>query len=213
MDQMNIKKGLLILGIIILVGLSTCLWKRGDLSPKLEPIIFSNKIYFDYRRQVANRMNAKTQEITEQQVLPGSWTYTAASDVEIALLDLNDDDIPEILALIGSRYYTSGVGGIELEMYSQTKDGLRSITKAAMIGEVDGKPYTVIDTGVQTSRHLAKVRHKTKGYHDLCWFIETCQPEKDRKHFLAWNSGNYGYVKSEKLTDDERELFDNENIR
>jgi hypothetical protein len=161
---MNMKLGLIVLGILILVGLSSFLWKSGGISPKLEPITFSNKKYFDYRKQIANRMNSKTQEITEQRVLSGNWTYTDAADIEIALVDLNDDHVAEILALIGSRYYTSGVGGIEFEIYSQTKDGLRPITKAAVSGEVDGKPHIFIDTGVQTSRHLAKVRHKTKGF-------------------------------------------------
>jgi hypothetical protein len=203
------KKGLYLFGIFTLIGVSIFLWENGIFAPELEPITFSNEKYPDYRKQIAKRMNAKTQEMSENPVVFGTWDFTDPSDVEIALVDLNDDHIPEILALIGSRYYTSGVGGIELEIYSKTKGELKSIV--AVEGILNGTPTRFFDSGVQTSRHIAKSRHKTDGYHDLCWFMETLHPQNDRKHFLIWRAGNYGYGQSEKITDDERGLFD-ENI-
>jgi hypothetical protein len=107
---MNTRKGLYLFGFFVLVGISIFFWKSRVFEPRLEPITFSNEKYPEYRQQIATRMNAKTQEITESPVVPGSWDYTDPSDIEIALVDLNDDHIPELLALIGSRYYTSGVG-------------------------------------------------------------------------------------------------------
>lgn len=203
------KKWLGILGVFIVMGSGIFLWKKGVFIPKLEPIAFSNEKHPDFRDQIAKRMNAKTQAMTEYPVIPGSWDYTNPSDVEIALVDLNDDHIPEVLALIGSRYYTTGVGGIEFEIYSQTQKGLKPIV--SIEGLLNGKPTRFFDSGVQTSRHIAKSHHKTNGYHDLCWFIEKLDQQKDRKHFLVWNAGSYDYGRSEKITDDERELFD-ENI-
>ena len=204
------KKDLYVGGIFILIGIAIFLWEKGIFTPQLEPIMFSNEKYPDYRKQIAKRMNAKTQETAEQPIVPGNWDYTESSDVEVALVDLNDDHIPEVLALIGSRYYTTGVGGIELEIYSQNKKGLKSIV--AVEGLLNGKPTRFLNSGVQTSRHVAKSRHKTNGYHDLCWFMETVQQKNDRKHFLVWRDGNYDYGKSEKIMDDERELFANENL-
>ena len=204
------KKGLGIFGFLIFLGISIFLWKSKFLNPKLEPITFSNKKYPDYRKQIAKRMNAETQKMRDYPVVSGSWDYTDAADIEIAVVDLNDDHIPEILALIGSRYYTTGVGGIELEIYSQTKEGLKSIV--AVEGLLNGKPTRFFDSGVQTSRHIAKSRHKTSGYHDLCWFMEKIDSQKDLKHFLVWRAGNYDRGLSEKITDDERELFANENL-
>ncbi len=204
------KKGLFLFGILLLVGVSVFVWKGGIFTHKLEPITFSNEKYSDYRKQIAKRMNAKTQEVGNRSVASGDWDYTDPSDLEIALVDLNDDHIPEVLALIGSRYFTSGVGGIELEIYSQTKEGLKSIV--AVEGLLNGKPTRFFDSGVQTSSHIAKSRHKTNGYHDLCWFMEKIDPQKDRKHFLLWRDGSYDYGKSEKITDSERRLFPDENL-
>ncbi len=204
------KKGLFLFGVLLLVGVSVFVWKRGVFTHKLEPITFSYKNYSDYRKQIAKRMNAKTQEMTEYPVVPESWDYTDPSEVEIAFVDLNDDHIPEVLALIGSRYYTSAVGGIQLEIYSQTKEGLKSIV--AVEGLLNGKPTRFFDSGVQTSGHIAKSRHKTNGYHDLCWFMEKMDPKKDLKHFLIWREGDYDYGKSEKITDAERGLFPDENL-
>jgi hypothetical protein len=178
--------------------------------PKLEPITFSNEKYPEFRKKIAKRMNAKTQEVGQRLIASGNWDYTDPSEVEIALVDLNDDHIPEILALIGSRYYTTGVGGIELEIYSQTKEGLKSIV--AVTGLLNDKPTRFFGSGVQTSRHIAKSHHKTSGYYDLCWFMEKLDPQKDRKHFLVWRAGSYDRGPSEKMTDEERELFANENL-
>ena len=209
---MNMRKWLRIFGFLSLIGIGVSIFLREKwiFTPHLEPITFSNEKYPDYRKQIAKRMNAKTQEISENPIVLGSWNYTDPSDIEIAWVDLNDDHIPEILALIGSRYYTTGVGGIELEIYSQTKEGLKPIV--AVKGLLNDKPTRFFDSGVQTSRHIAKSRHKTSGYYDLCWFMEKLDPQKDHKHFLVWRSGNYDRGPSEKITDDERELFVNENL-
>jgi len=207
---MKIKKGLFLFGVLFLGGVSISLWKGGVFTPNLEPITFSNEKYPDYRKQIAKHMNAKTQEMTEYSAIPGGWDYTDPSEVEIALVDLNDDHIPEVLALISSRYYTTGEGGIQLEIYSQTKESLKPIV--AIEGLLNGKPTRFFDSGVQTSRHIAKSRHKIDGYHDLCWFMEKLDPQKDRKHFLIWRAGNYDRGPSEKITDGEKELFANENL-
>ncbi len=207
---MMIKKGWFLWSALILIGTSIAAWKSGIFIPKLEPITFSNEKYPDFRKKIAKRMNSKTQEVGQRLVACGNWDYTDPSEVEIALVDLNDDHIPEVLALIGSRYYTSAVGGIELEIYSQTKEGLKPIV--AVTGLLNGKPTRFFGSGVQTSRHITKSRHKTNGYYDLCWFMEKLDPQKDRKHFLVWRAGNYDCGPSEKMTDDERELFANENL-
>ena len=207
---MNTRKGLYLFGFFVLVGISIFFWKSRVFEPRLEPITFSNEKYPEYRQQIAKRMNAKIQEMTEYPVVPGSWDYTDPSDVEIALVDLNDDHLPEILALIGSRYYTSGVGGIQLEIYSQTKGELKSVV--AVKGIVNNKPCRLFGFGVQTSSHIAKLRHKTNGYYDLCWFWETVHPQNDRKHFLVWRDGSYDYGKSKKITDAERGVFPDENL-
>lgn len=207
---MRMKKGLFLFGVLSLVGVLFFLWKSEFFTPKLDPITFSDEKYPDYRKQIAKRMNAKIQEVGKRPVSSGDWDYTEPSDVEIALVDLNNDHIPEVLALIGSRYYTTAVGGIELEIYSQTKEGLKPIV--AVEGLLNGRPTRFFDSGVQTSRHIAKSRHITNGYHDLCWFMETAQQKDDRKHFLVWRDSNYDYGKSEKITDAERGVFPDEGL-
>ncbi|MGE4170393.1 MAG: hypothetical protein AB7F28_06705 [Candidatus Margulisiibacteriota bacterium] len=198
----------IILFVFFLIGVY--LWKSMRFSPRFDPIIFSNEKYSDYREQIAKKMNDKAQELSETPVILGNCDYTSPSDVEIAMVDLNDDRIPEVLALIGSEYYTTGVGGIQLEIYSQNQGGLQPIV--SVTGLLNNKPTRFFGSGVQTSRYLAKSSHKTNGYSDLCWFIEALDPQKDRKHFLVWRSGSYDRGPSEKMTDDEKRLFEHENL-
>jgi hypothetical protein len=197
-------------GLILGVGA----WGLFSLynKPEFEPIVFSDKKYPGYRKQISNLMNGQTQALSERKVDEASWPYTSASEVEVALVDLNDDHTPEVLALVSSRYYSNAVGGLEFIIYSQSKGRLQPITTEVIFTPVNGKSEPLI-TGVQTSRAIAKSQHKTNGYWDLAWFVETLHPENDRKHFLVYsNKGHYVYGKSEKITDKERELFNNEKL-
>ena len=165
--------------------------------PKFESIVFSDERYPEFQRQISTLMNEQTHSLSGRTVDETSLSYTSASEVEVALVDLNDDHTPEILALVGARYYSNSVGGLGFVIYSQAKGSLHPITD-----------------NVMTTRSVVKSSHKTNGYYDLAWFADTSLfLEQHRKYFLTFSKkGYYIYGKSEKITDKERKLFPYENL-
>ena len=154
---------------------------------KDKKIVFSYDRYPKYQAKIAYLLNQEFEFIS-----------ISPSDLSIALVDLNDDGIPEVIAY-SLASGISGAGGGYTGIYSQTKSGLKLIWDQSL-----------------TDGDLAKSMHKTNGYHDLISYVIGWDPpykSKDRKHTLAWVGPNgYDYVRSESVTDREREAYKHENL-
>jgi hypothetical protein len=154
--------------------------------PKYERIRFSYKKYPFHQKQVAYLVNKKSEGLS---VCP--------EDIAIALTDLNDDRNPEVV-VISWASGISGMGGCYTGIYSQTKQRLRLLWDHHL-----------------TDGNLAKMFHKTNGYHDLLSFVKgnSFSQGKNLKHTLVWmGQEGYDYIKSESMTKQEREMFEDEEL-
>ncbi len=174
----------LLAGLIGLLCMGQFCFQNG---PTYEPIIFSYDKYPQYQRQVAKLLNQKT----------GGLLNVFPSDIGIALIDLNDDGVKEIIAYsIASGI--SGAGGGYTGIYSQKNAEIQLL----------------LDHNL-TFGNLAKTPHKTNGYYDIVSFVigMSISKDKDRKHTLSWvRTYGYDYVSTDHVTDKERKAFGNENL-
>ena len=151
--------------------------------PKYDRIIFSDTRYPEYQKQLALLIDPEEQELK-------------AGDIGIALIDLNDDGIKEIIGFVlYGRFYTS-VTGNSTVIYQQYQGKLLPLWKDSA-----------------TEGRLAILKHKTGQYHDIVSIAEDFPSGEGKfsKHCLAWDAqkNSYVYIQSEAVTDEEKELFIN----
>lgn len=182
-------KGLI--GLIVLVMgcaalILTYLRVQTKQEPGYQPIIFSDHGYPEYQKQLAVLLDPEDKELPPE-------------DIAIALVDLNDDGVKEIIAFVFNSKW-GGSGGNITVIYQQ-----------------NGKRLTQLSDVGNTYGALAVLPHKTAGYHDIASYAEgfPIGTGQYNKHILAWDEQqtDYGYSQSIRITKEALESFLNETLR
>ena len=164
---------------VLILGVGA--WGLYDFysKPKFERIMFSYEKHPLIQKQVANLLNKEYDGLS-----------VSPNDIAVALIDLNDDRVPEVItySMAGG---ISGVGGGYTGFYCQSPSGLKLLSNSCL-----------------TAGTLYKSTNTTNGYHDVISYVVgvRLEPEKDRKLLLAWDKKRgYDYVWMTLITQKERE--------
>ncbi len=173
-----------VIGMAVIFG-TVAWWQKGEC--QYERIYFSYDRYPDYQKQIF-KLLIQEFDLAETDLLP--------SDIGVSLLDLNDDGIEEIIIYIQQAGGFGGSRGGHTGFYSQKGGSIHLLSDRYM-----------------TQGTLAKLTHKTNGYHDIVSFVFILPDKKYYQHTLAWvQPFGYDYVKTASISEHERKEFTHEDL-